>query len=111
MTYGACAISAVPRVMQLFPQLGRAGAVFCGAHIRAFNAVLDIPKQQTHTLAQAQAPETEGQKEHGATVAGERLATLEQRLQVLLDSSDRDTGQIDRILEEMDQIRLQARER
>jgi hypothetical protein len=110
--YGACAISSAPRVMQLFPQLGRAGAIFFGAHVRALNAVLEISKQ--HTGGQAHAEESAGSQKGqntGAAIADERLATLEQRLQALLDSSDRDTGQVDRILEEMDQVRLQAMER
>ena len=111
--YGACAISAAPRVLQLFPQLGRAGAVFVGAHVRAFNAVLDIPNQQSHADAQAQQAERGGQTEQstGVAAADERLETLEQRLQALLDSSDRDAGQVNRIIEEMDQVRLQASER
>ena len=112
LCYGACAISAAPRAMQLFPQLVRAGAVFVGAHVRAFNAVLDIPNQQSHAQAQTQQAERGGHREQstGVAIADERLATLEQRLQALLDSSDRDAGQVGRILEEMDQVRLQASE-
>ena len=41
-------------------------------------------------------------------VAGGRLATLEQRLQALLDAPERDAGQIDRILAEMDRVRANS---
>ena len=41
-------------------------------------------------------------------VAGGRLATLEQRLQALLDAPERDAGQVDRILAEMDRVRANS---
>lgn len=122
LTYGAVALSATPRVMLLFPQLRRMGVVFVGAHVRALNAIrsggFSEQQRQQEPVEQAHSRAPEYDHRQGATLAQQaspqprqadaRLAALEQRLEALLDFPERDAGQINRILAEMDRVRANA---
>ena len=110
VVYLVVVLSATQRVMRVFPELRRMGAAFIGAHIRAINS---LPGCGSSHRQQALSSAVEDDQTMAAqqslpqvSPAGARLAALEQRLEALIDSPETDAGQIDRILAEMDRIRV-----
>ena len=97
--------------------LGAAGAASCNDLPQQEVARAELLTAEAPAAPPAEAPPAEaagaGAEAAGAAAgvgaaASGRLATLEQRLQALLDAPARDAGQIDRILAEMDRVRANS---